>query len=165
MTREELIKKMVEEWDYPQTVIDLTEITIPKKDQEILATYSEREKTSDGKIEKLTYYILTDRDFIKIFTYPLKPQIDCGYDVYSLNNFLVIEEKALLDKDGFLDPPYRRDHVKKMEVAIYFNVPDENLRRVIIATREKEGSKEAEKEKCELRVFIDKFREVASALR
>lgn len=158
MTREELTKKMVEEWDYPQTVIDLTVLTIPKKEEEIRATYTERERTTDGTVEKLTFYILTDRDFIRIFTYPLKPEIGCGYNVYPLEKFVAIEEKALMNKSGLLDPHYEINRMKKLEVTIYFTVPDENLRKVYIAT------KEDTKERNELRVFIDKFRETVKNL-
>lgn len=159
MTKEELIKEIEEEYELSGTITSLIEVAITEEDKQILAKYLDKEKGSSGNIEKLRCYIVTDHNFIKIYSYGITPEVDCGYKVCPLSNYVSIHENAVLDKNGHVDPAYRAHRVKRMEVTVCFDVTDEDLCKVIITTRETLGNKEAISERKALRIFVDKFRE------
>ena len=164
MTKEELIKEIEEEYELSGTITSLIEVAITEEDKQILAKYLDKEKGPSGKVEKLRCYIVTDHNFIKIYSYGITPEVSCGYKVCPLSNFVSLHEDAILDKNGHVDPAYRAHRTKRMEVTVCFDATDEDLRKVMITTREKLGNNKAIPERKALRIFVDKFREAISPI-
>lgn len=162
MTKEELIEEIQNKNYLPGTMTSLIEL-IEKKGK-VQAVYFDKQWKEMKQIEKLTCYLVTDRDFAIIFAYPLEEDIECGYRICSLEKFVGIGEQASLLRAIPVDPTYKENIMKSLEATLYFDVPEEELRKVTLTVHQQPKGQETMKAKNDFRTFLNELSEVTHRL-
>lgn len=153
MNREELIKEIENKNYLPETMTSL--IKLIEKNGEIQAVYFDKQWKEMKQIEKLTCYIVTNRDFAVISVYPLEEEIQCDYTMCSLEKFIGMGEQASLLRITHVDPAYKENKMKRFEATVYFDVPEEELRKVALTVHPQPKREETAKAKNDLRAFLN----------
>jgi len=145
MNREELLYEIAKKCDMPEIVEDLLSRPVGK-DEQTFGVYIERTKMKEatGTAVKHDCYFVTDHKFVRIFIYDMKGEITCWYKIWPLNKFAGLEENNLWDTGGLI-PKVMLTHLdllKTLEVKVYFDIDDKDLRQISLTSKEENKKKE-----------------------